>query len=68
MSTEAGLFEPPPPVEFRRPALQPFIGTKLTVAELCAECGLVYADGRVHVPALPVERAKHEDSRIRRVV
>ena len=38
-----------------KPSLIPFLGKKRTVAELCEECGLLYADGLVHAPPQPVE-------------
>lgn len=40
----------------RDAACKPFEGRKLTVAELCAECGLIYEEGKVHTPDAPILR------------
>lgn len=40
---------------FCNPRLMPYEGRKLSVAELCAECGLLYDDGKVHTPPMPIE-------------
>lgn len=39
----------------RELSLRPFEGEKLSIAQLCAECGLEYRDGLVHTPPLPLE-------------
>lgn len=42
---------------FREPRLRPFAGAKLSIAQLCAQCGLEYRDGLVHTPPLELRRA-----------